>query len=319
MWLNFSTKKKNLIGNSIVVRRQPSYGKRSRMNYFSRQHFLIAKSLFLKLFAVVAVVLLIYLLIFSEFFRIKNVVVSGNHAISEEEVKKEILDFSRQKFLKIFPRNLIFIKIADMENVVKIRFGNTITGVEVVKNFPSTVSVGIKEKPRDISWCNKIKIERVGQSAKKAAQNEPAADVAQNAPPVSESAKCYFGDENNIIYEKSGAETNGSVAVFVDAPIAIGSKVADDRLKNFIRQIANDFNQKTGLPVVSLYIPSVASKEVHLLTDEGWKIYLDVNRDLDGQILVLNNVLKNGIPQPDRQKMDYIDLRVENRVYYKTK
>jgi len=105
----------------------------------------------------------------------------------------------------------------------------------------------------------------------------------------------------------------------VDAPIAIGSKVADDRLKNFIRQIANDFNQKTGLPVVSLYIPSVASKEVHLLTDEGWKIYLDVNRDLDGQILVLNNVLKNGIPQPDRQKMDYIDLRVENRVYYKTK
>lgn len=318
MRLNFSKKKKNLISNPVVVGRPPSYGRGARGNYFSRQHFLIAKGLFLKLFVTTAVILAIYLPIFSDFFGIKNVIVSGNRAISEEEIKKEILDFSRQKFLKVFPHNLIFAKTADLEGVIKNRFNNTISGVAVKKVFPSTVKVDIKEKPRDISWCNKIKVERVGQAAKKAAQNETA-PAAQNAPPVLESAKCFFGDENNVIYEKSGAEPSGSVTVFIDAPIVIGSKVADDRLKNFIRQITEGFSPKTGLPIVSLYVPSVASKEVHLLTGEGWKIYLDVNRDLDGQIMVLNNVLKNGIPQQDRQNLDYIDLRVENRVYYKTK
>ncbi len=319
MRLNFGNRKKNFFGNSVVVKRQSSYGRGPKRNYFSRQHFLIVKGLFLKLFVLTAVILAIYLLVFSEFFRIKNVIVSGNRAIGEEEIKKEILDFSRKKFLKIFPRNLIFVKTADLESVVKSRFNNVVSGIAVKKVFPATVKVEIKEKPRDISWCNKVKIERIGQAAKKSAQNEPNTSEAQNAPPASESAKCFFADENNVIYEKSGTEPSGSIMVFTDASIAIGYKIADDQLKNFIRQIASEFNSQTGLPVVSAYIPSIASREVHLLTGEGWKVYLDVNRDLDGQILVLNNVLKNSILQPDRQKLDYIDLRVENRVYYKIK
>jgi len=78
---------------------------------------------------------------------------------------------------------------------------------------------------------------------------------------------------------------------------------------NFITQV----KQKINLEVTSLTVISPIADDLEVLTaKEGWKIYLDATRDADKQLDILKKLLAQGI-----KPKEYIDLRIENRVFYK--
>ncbi|MBU3924809.1 FtsQ-type POTRA domain-containing protein [Patescibacteria group bacterium] len=269
------------------------------------------KNFAIKMFVVFLFGGMLYAILFTPVLAVKNVIIEGNKAISGGEIKEIIISLAERKIFKIFNNNLLLINPSDMESAIIDRFGNIDT-VRVEKKFPQTIKVAIKEKPADISWCNKIIIEKI--------TNEK--NVSGDEVPASEIPQCYLSDEDGMIYEKIGDNiARDSIKVFRDEPIEIGLKISDENLKNFIRKIFYDFSGKTGLSLDYLYILPPASRELHLATQDDLKIYFDLNRGADEQISDLSAFIKNELKENDNKSIDYdyIDLRIIDRIIVKPK
>jgi len=282
---------------------------RSRRAFSNKLH--IIKNFALKLCAVILFGGIIYIILFTPVLAVKNIDIEGNKAINSDEVKQIIILLASQKKWKIFNNNLLLIDPAKIESAIKSRFAN-IDAIRIEKKFPQTVKVVIKEKSADILWCNKIIVQKIADEKKASSDEAPANGISQ----------CYLSDEQGIIYEKIGdTAASDVIKVFRDEPIAIETKISDENLKNFIRNIFYNFNSKTGLKLAYLYMLPPASRELHLITREKMTIYFDLNRGADEQVDVLNAFLKNELKENNNKSIDYdyIDLRVVDRIYFKAK
>ncbi len=253
---------------------------------------------------------------FSSFFKVEKIVVSGNKAVNADEVRQTVEIVANKKVYKFLDNSLILIRTGDIEKAIMEKFNN-VNNISVAKKFPKTIVISIMEKPADILWCNRIKVEKVLSPAKASENNSEAAGIENLS---SDASQCYLSDEANIIYAKAQGDTAaGGVKIFRDDSIIIGDKIADNTVKTFIRVLSNNFNSKTGLEFSYLYLPPLASRELHLITKNGWKIFFDLNRSADDQIDVFNSVWQESIPENYKNNMEYIDLRVQGRVPWKPK
>jgi hypothetical protein len=67
-------------------------------------------------------------------------------------------------------------------------------------------------------------------------------------------------------------------------------------------------------------LPSPLADEVHVTTENGWRVFFTLERQLDQQIKNLQLVFENEISQKlPEEELDYVDLRVESWVYYRKK
>jgi len=73
--------------------------------------------------------------------------------------------------------------------------------------------------------------------------------------------------------------------------------------------------QKIGLKVSSFDIESYPAEKLRVVTSESWYILFDLKRDIKSQLLALKVALDEKIK--NRMSLQYIDLRIENRIYYK--
>jgi hypothetical protein len=73
-----------------------------------------------------------------------------------------------------------------------------------------------------------------------------------------------------------------------------------------------------NLNLTDFIIKSQSVGDLEILTPEGWLIYLDITHPADIQIDALKRVLQEEIKE-NRSRLEYIDLRVPNRAYYKLK
>ncbi len=124
--------------------------------------------------------------------------------------------------------------------------------------------------------------------------------------------KCFHLDEMGVIFKEAPLISGGPFLVIYDRSKQdrkIGDQVFKPAVINFITQV----KQKINLEVASLTIISPIADDLEILTaKEGWKIYLDATRDADKQLDILKKLLAQGITPKE-----YVDLRIENRVFYK--
>ena len=73
--------------------------------------------------------------------------------------------------------------------------------------------------------------------------------------------------------------------------------------------------EEVGLRVLDFIIED-EDNDLKINTNEGWYILFDKSRDIRSQLDSLRLILTEKIKE-DRKNLEYIDLRIENRVYYK--
>jgi|SRR3989344_7049596 len=137
--------------------------------------------------------------------------------------------------------------------------------------------------------------------------------------------KYYFVDEAGIAYEEARLETlPGTVLPIVknsdeEAQLTLGAPVVDKKFIHFLQLVNKQLPEVTGAQVIEMRIPSLAAREVHFYLDNNWIIKLDVTRDAGGQLRTLKYLLESTIAADRRPSIEYIDLRIPQRVYYKLK
>ncbi len=74
---------------------------------------------------------------------------------------------------------------------------------------------------------------------------------------------------------------------------------------------------KDDLKILISEASIISGERLNIKAMEGWQIYFNPAKDIKNQISNLILTLREKIPPEDWKNLEYVDLRFENRVYYK--
>ena len=236
-----------------------------------------------------------YIFFFSPYLRINKLVLSGVEELDYEKVLGEINSRIQGKYFNIVPRNnfiLIFRK--NLENDLLNKF-KKIESVGITKEFPDKLEVAINERKALILWCS--------------------------------GGPCYITDSKGYAY--AGADLGlpeleeNNLIRLVDLsvrPVDLGQKVLEPDYIQFVLGIKRELLDELGLELEDEYsTKSSVAEEVRVKTKEGWDIYFNSKISFNQSVEILKMFLNEKIGTEEHAKLEYIDVRIENKVFYKFK
>jgi len=134
-------------------------------------------------------------------------------------------------------------------------------------------------------------------------------------------ANCYYFDKEGIVFKKA-PQTEGALILkiedFEKKEVSLGNQVLNYNQLKFIAEFNNKIAENNQFKIIEFKIAPSANFDLEAITDRGWSIYLDQNQDpvleANNLFTVLNEVIKN-----KASNLEYIDLRLPSRIFYKLK
>lgn len=254
---------------------------------------IILRAVFRILFSLFAA-LVFYVLFFSPFLEVKEIRLEGVSELSYNDVYRKISSYLEGKYFNFVPKNnfiLIFpdrIK-KDLQNDFK-----KIGEIEVRKVFPDEIAVKIVERKALLVWC---------------------------------SGKCHIIDENGYAYTEADFESEEikqnhlvNITDMSAKPVSMGQKVLSEDYINFAISLKEKLENEVEIKIKNEYqTQSKLAEEIRVMSEDGWGIYFSTAIPLEDNLQALKTFLEKEMAGKDRSKLEYVDLRAENKVYYKFK
>ncbi|MFA4871555.1 MAG: cell division protein FtsQ/DivIB [Patescibacteria group bacterium] len=237
---------------------------------------------YLKIFFII---LIIYILIYSDLFKIKNLAIQGTEMIRPEELTALINNkLNTRRWFLIPRRNLFFYDKSDLQKAIKAKYN--LSALEIKRGWQS-LTIKIKEK---ISY---LIVYNLGD------QRFYLADMA--------------GAVDEEIPKEGIAEfwQRFPILNINNQEIKIGENIITAKMVNYILDL--DKNLKSQPFNIQGY-EKEGIDEVSAVMKEGWRARFDVNSNIkdsvENLLLVYNKIDKS-------KTIEYIDLRFGNKVFYK--
>ena len=239
---------------------------------------------------------IIWLVFFSPFFRIQEPTIIGSEITDSEKIKNEIDQIIKKNVFFILPGdNIIFVKPDKIEKVL-IQKNPCFQNIKIEKRFPNILKIEISEKEGIIIWCRQ--------------------------------ENCFFVDKTGVAYADVSSielfidENKNQEKMFVvqeekKEKIEIGQKVASQNFIKFVLEISKELENFSRLKIIALRTPESVSSEIWITTSEGWQVIFDTSRSARNQVANLTKFLNEKISEQERKNLEYIDLRVLGKIYYK--
>ncbi|MFA6047525.1 MAG: FtsQ-type POTRA domain-containing protein [Parcubacteria group bacterium] len=237
----------------------------------------------------------VYLLFFSRYLAVTNISVNGPENIKEEDIKNEIQWEIQGKFGRILEKNnLLLIKTSYYEKDLAEKF-KKIDTVEVRRKFPSGLIVNIAEKKLKMIFCAREKcfiLDNKGNAFEE----------------IDENSEEYNASSLPVLKDTSNPE------------VSPGEQMLDPSYIAFSESVKNKLVQELDINLEREYsTPNRISGDLRVVTREGWSIFLNADVDAQKETDMLKAVLDEKIPRDQRGNLEYIDLRSDNKVFYKFK
>lgn len=238
-----------------------------------------------------------YLLFFANLLDVRAIDISGAEIIPSADLKITTEDWLNGGFLGIARnRNLLFVSAKKLASELTAKFPR-INSAEIRKEFPHGLKITVIERQSAGTWC-------LGNGGK------PFGDTQ---------GKCFYFDKNGVAYAEAMPSSGFlilNVADYRGQTVALGSAVASEEwFKNIIT--AGELLPKVGVNVAEISIPSGSFDEFDAKTAGGWKILFSNSTDIAKQITSLGILFRDKLPAASRAGLQYIDLRIQDRIYYR--
>jgi cell division septal protein FtsQ len=134
----------------------------------------------------------------------------------------------------------------------------------------------------------------------------------------------YFVDEGGVAYERAELSLLPGVVLptvknkDASGEVTIGKPVLEAVFVTFVKEVQAALPHRVGAEVVEMYIPSLAAREVSFRLSNNWTIRFDSTASAARQLSILEQVLNDTLSDDEKKQLEYIDLRIPNRVYYRT-
>jgi hypothetical protein len=270
-----------------------------------------------------------WLVLKSPFFRVSSVVVSGNKAVASSSIRdllfSRVLRGKSLNALLGFGNILIWPKELDSADLV---FLPQIKTLSIEKNLGDRkVTVTVEEREPYGIWCLMARTD--ADSTQTGADSNSQLNVASSSevdlglsprPSAysqreSASDSCWWFDDEGFIFKRAPA-AEGSLLVVVDDysqdKLGLNFKVLPPE---FIPNLFSIFRVLGAgdLNVKGVELNNLALQELEASTYDGPKLYFSLRFPADYTLQVIESFYS----KPGFGKLQYLDFRVENRVYYK--
>ncbi|RJQ14050.1 FtsQ-type POTRA domain-containing protein [Candidatus Parcubacteria bacterium] len=226
-----------------------------------------------------------YIALFSDWFNISNIVLSGHEQLGTEDLLSAINNYLDKKVLLfVSGKNSIFFSEEKLADFITKSFP-VISNVSVKKEFPDKISVVFKERRPVLLVCSN----------------------AQN--------KCFYSDAEGVIYQDA-PYSQGSlvVPVNVSQDLHEGLSLFSKNLVTGVISFRDSINERLNAQVQRVEF----GESLVFKTYEGWEVRVDKDLDFNQRFEDLDLLLKTQVKE-NRSKLDYIDLTIPKRAYYKLK
>lgn len=238
-----------------------------------------------------------YLTAYSSFFRIKNIALTDaeNKQTNANEIIKDLkIYFNGKSKLTSFlgADNILIWQNKPDEFFLKEH--PKITDLTIKKDYlRKKIKINISEKEKLGIWCKTI---------------------INNQQPITDI--CFWFDKNGIIIEKAPiieGEMIYKISDYSNRELTVGDRILDENLFNNLILIFKTL-ENAGLNLKNLRLDNLNAQEITTESPLIPKIYFSLRFDPDFSLNVFENLKKIEL-----KKIEYIDLRIKNRAYYKLK
>lgn len=264
------------------------YRQKHRKNFKikKKKPFLLNKYLWIIVLFLATAGAFFYAFFISPIFQAKNIIVSGAETIKAGDVQNVIENNLSKKIIFFETKNIF---LADLEKI----------SADIISKFPQVSEI---ELSRNF----------YGEITAKVVEKSPAGVLCNIAD-------CFYYDKSGIVFEKSSRDFNPKIKI--NPPeyyITIGKKEVSEQIVKIAAQTQKILSENFAIEN-SDFILSSDQKIFTAKTSEGWKIFFEPSEDMSSQVQNLDILLKQKISSQDRKKLDYIDLRFGNKIFYKKK
>ena len=229
---------------------------------------------------IIVVAGLIYLLFFSRIFDVREVSFSGLDTVNSDEFQVKINEHLNQKLFKFLPRknNIFFVDTAGFEATFSSAYP-VLKSVDIQKNLLHGLVLNFLERKPAGIWCFK--------------------DV-----------DCSYFDNDKVLWGQP-AKSSGYIFLTIEDQRNRTTREVDDDFFGPIIEVAGSMSGE----IKNIIIPEDSFNELRVYT-ANYYIIFSTESDIKDQLDVLKIFMNDKIKSPDFNPQ-YIDLRIDGRVYYK--
>ncbi len=264
---------------------QKKYASRSFRNPYFRER--IDKRPIMILIGVLisfAMILIVLFIIFlNPSLQINEIHVSGLETISKTELDDVLRAYTSERVFLVFPRQSRYL--FDQSELVEYLKGKfTLRDVQISR-IKNRIEIQIIERTSFLIWQTK------GES--------------------------YIVDLDGVVIRVAEDDLLSSLPIFVDrsnVEISVGDSVLKAEEISSVFRFGEHLKAQ-NISYTQVEFDRLAGKWTGVLTTDGYRILFDVTGDIDAQAQRLDLIRKEKIN--DVSKLEYIDLRFGDHVYYK--
>jgi cell division septal protein FtsQ len=268
--------------------------KTNKDNHFRPKGINFLKILYWLFFlAFIGVVL--YVFLFSGFLNILTVEISPTEKIDAQLLESRVNSLLSEKYFNLVPKNnLLLLNESQLNNLFTREFG-IVKKIKIIKQFPNKVKIIAEERNPVIVLENsqgRFVLDNEGSTY---------ADNFFNSSGFNQEELPILKEENS---ELAFSFENDAGIDYLEFIFGIKDKLEnllDIRLKKII------------------VAPKIISGDAIFETEAGWKIYFNEEVEIDKEIEILRIVLQDKIGLEKIKDLEYIDLRIDDKAYYKFK
>lgn len=226
-------------------------------------------------------------------WQISEFEISGLNVLTTEEIGNVIRGVLGGSRLFLFPRSSFFLASSGAVVSGLQKAYPRIKQVSVKKEFPDKLNIFIAERALWGIFCSSL-------SEKKESPQQ-----------------CVYVDETGFAYEYAPS-SQGSLIMKIkdDRTVSVPAQLVDPALMAQMIFSAQEIEKATRVEVTGYELSSKIPREFWLETNEGFKLFLNRSDDVSKTLNILKTVLEEDIKEK-RSRLEYIDLRFGNKVFYK--
>ena len=236
-----------------------------------------------------------YVFLFSGVLNILSIEFSPTEKIDSRMLSGRLDKLLEEKYLNIIPKNnLLLLKESYLSSLFTREFG-MVKKIKIIKKFPDKIRIAVEERNPVL--------------------------VLENSE-----GRFILDDEGNAypygFFDSSGLDPAGLPVLKEEKSemaFSFNNGAGTDYLK-FIFGVKDKLEKFLDIPVEkNMTATKIISGDVVFKTQEGWQLQFNKSVAIDKEIEMLRIVLEEKIGKNKRKDLEYIDLRIDNKVYYKFK
>ncbi|MDP2838111.1 MAG: FtsQ-type POTRA domain-containing protein [Candidatus Moranbacteria bacterium] len=234
-----------------------------------------------------------YLVLFSSYLALASWQVTGLSFIPKNTFQKSVDQELAHRYLGFIERNRFFLfQPKRLERFLKDQYP-LVQRISVKRIFPDRFEIAVEERETLVLWC----------------VEGTCAHVLEDGS-VIHIADVYQKEENQsrtlTVKDESGQ------------PLKFGAGVFDESFGVSVMALRQELRGRFGLATnTTLSFSSRFANELRVQTEAGWWVYINTRMPLATTLDALELLLEKEIPSERLGELDYIDLRTENRIFYR--